>query len=76
MRLLCLFVLLAVAGAVQTAVESPSFAPQKAYGRDYFNRLRGGSTNALVESHASMSGAKCAVLGDIKIYDGIFNAIG
>ena len=76
MRLLCLFVLLAVAGAVQTAVESPSFAPQKAYGRDYFIRLRGGSTNALVESHASMSGAKCAVLGDIKIYDGIFNAIG
>ena len=44
---------------------------------DALNRIRGGSaTAALFDNYASVCGAKCAVLGDSKVFEEIFSAIG
>lgn len=80
MRSLSLFVLLAALATLHAALDGAYPEPRRVRGgsaNDAVDRVRGGSTTAaLFDTYASVCGAKCAVLGDSKVFEEIFGAIG
>jgi len=76
MRLLALLLVQVVVGVLLATAENAVFIGEKTV-LNSRKWIRGGSTaTGVLDSYASVCGMKCAVLGDSKVFEEIFNAVG